>query len=259
MKNKRNGTVTIQSAERALDILELLSQTTEALSAIEISKELNINRTTVYGLLNTLMKKDYIRKESSSGKYVVTEKMYALSYAHPYRLPVVRIASPYIIELSKRYSITVHLGILSVKNEVLLVKAQFPPDLEGVRSGNSFPLYATGSGKVMLAYLSSKKRESVMNEIELYPYTKATITDKDVLLKELDLIRHRGYGTDKGEYLENTYCIAFPIFNSQKEITATLSLSGTREKIENHFDDIVPDGMQCSKYCSMELGWNPGE
>ncbi len=247
----------IQSVERALNVLELLSESTSSLSVLDISNKLNINRTTIHGLINTLILMDYIRKDDSTGKYTITEKMYSLSYSHPYRLPVVRYASPYIMELSNKYNTMVHVGVLSSENEVLLVKAEFPKDMTGIRSGNQFPLHASGSGKVMLAFMPEQKRDKILKEIVLYPYTRVTITDKGLLLKKLDEIRNNGYGRDEGELFDNTHCISFPIFNSKKEIVATISLSGTKEIIEGNLEQIILDGLQSSKYISRELGWSP--
>ena len=69
----------IQSVQRALTILELLSGSSIPMSVIEIGKKLDINRNTVHSLINTLMMEKYVVKDEVSGKYRVSEKLYALS------------------------------------------------------------------------------------------------------------------------------------------------------------------------------------
>ena len=254
-KQKEGGH--IQSVERALNILELLCQTQDPMGVAEISEALNINRTTVYGLLNTLLNKDYLVKSSVGSKYVVSGKLYNLSYSYPNRLPVVHYASRYMIDLANKYNVTVHLGTFGVKNDILLVKAQFPKNIQNIRSGNLFPIYASGMGKVMLAFLPENKRKDIIEKLDLKSYTKNTIIDKERLQEEIEQIRGQGYSRDQGEYMDNTSCVAFPIFDSKNSITAALSLSSTPDVIEPQLKEMIPDGLQCSKSCSMDLGWNP--
>lgn len=246
----------VQSVERALSILELLCKSQSPLGASEISEKLNINRTTVYGLINSLIKKDYVVVSEVNGKFTITGKMYGLSYLYPNRLPVVRCASSYMLELAEKFNTTIHLGTLSIRNDVLLVKAQFPKNIQNVHSGSHFPLHATGLGKVLMAFLPEEKKNTVIEECNLKQLTSRTITDREVLRKELEEIVERGYGRDLEEYLEGTSCAAFPIFNERHEIVAAMSVSGATDIIEGQISQIISEGLRCSKQCSSEMGWS---
>lgn len=243
----------IQSVERALSLLELLSSTNESLSASEIAEELNMKRTTVYGLLTTLIQKDYVVAENS--EYQISGKLYNLSYKFPIRFPVTQIAYKYMLELSQAYDLTAHLGILDIKDRVLMVKAAFPRT-DAAHTGISFPLHATSIGKVLLAYQLPKKREELLRGMVLLPYTNNTIRDIDTLTRELDTIFNRGYGYDDGEYMENTFCVAVPIFNERNQIVAAMSVSGEPHSIHPMLTEVLPKLLQCGKNCSMEMGWD---
>jgi len=245
----------IQSVERALGILEYLSKIQTPVGVAEIGDELGINRTTVYGLLNTLMASDYVVRSQIGGKYTISGKMYSLSYSYPNRLPVVRFATRYMQELADRYDVTAHLGTLSIRNDILLVNAQFPKNIQNIRSGSTFPLHASSMGKVILSYMPEEKREEMLENCDMRPYTRHTITDKDILRKEISVIRRQGYGRDVEEYLDGTSCVAFPIFNDKDEIVAAMSVSGTLEQINTQIDTMITDGLRCSKQCSAEMGW----
>lgn len=247
--------INIQSVERALNILEFLSKMQNPVGVAEISEALGINRTTIYGLLNTLITSDYVIRSEVNGKYTISGKMYSLSYTYPNRLPVVRFAMRYMQELANRYDITVHLGALSIRNDVLLVNAQFPSNMQNIRSGSIFPLHASSMGKVILSYLSEEKREALLEACDMRAYTRYTITDRDALRSELSAIREQGYGRDMEEYIDGTSCVAFPIFNDKDEIVAAMSVSGTLEQIDSRLDAIITDGLRCSKQCSAEMGW----
>lgn len=250
MAEKKNP---IQAVERAFKILELLSASQSAMSAIEISQELDLKRTTVYGLLESLMQLQYVVKNDN--KYTVSGKLYSISYMYPNRFRVAQLAVGYMGELSQKYDCTVHLGILGMQNKVLLIKAAFPRNIEHIHSGSTFPLHASGVGKVLLAYQQEDKRKEILRSVELVRYTASTITDRDVLEKELETIRIQGYGEDRGELFENTFCVAVPIFDDKNTIVAAMSLSSDKDSISNSYEKLIPDVLHCSKCCSMDLGW----
>ncbi len=254
-KESENQVNNIQSVERALNILELLSKTQLPMGAIEISQELGINRTTVYGLMNTLINMDYVVRSEVGSKYTISGRMYSLSYSYPNRLPVVQYAQRYMQELSDTYNTTIHLGTLTIRHDVLLINARFPKNIQNIRSGSSFPLHASGMGKVLLAFSSPEKREDMIARCDFQAFTRKTIVDRDVMEKEMQEIREQGYGCDEEEYMEGTACIAFPIFNSRDDITAAMSVSGTCDQINGQREQIIRDGLRCSKQCSSEMGW----
>lgn len=251
MTDKKNP---IQSVERAFRILELLSSSRSAVSAIEISQELNLKRTTVYGLLESLIQMQYVIR--TGNKYTISGKLYSLSYTYPNRFRVAQLAVNYMNDLSQKYNCTAHLGILSMRNEVLLIKAAFPKNIEHIHSGSSFPLHASGIGKVLLAYQQKENRERLLDLLTLQSYTTSTITERGVLEEELERIRRNGYGQDEGEFFDNTSCVAVPIFDDKNAIVAAMSLSSDRASIRSSFERLLPDALQSGKHCSMDLGWS---
>lgn len=253
MSEKERGTV--QSVERAFSIVELLCASYEPLSAIEISDALNLKRTTVYGLLDTLLQMAYVVKDDR--RYAISGKLYSLSYKYPNRFRVTQAAAKYMVSVSDRFGCTAHLGRLGVDHTVLLIKAVFPSRQTEITSGSPFPLYCSAMGKLLLAYQPQEIRDSVLKEIEPKQLTPTTIVDKALLGKELDNIKTRGYSLDQGEMLDNTYCLSVPIFDNQGLVHTAMSFSTTKENMASIIDELVPIAVQSGKECSMEMGWNP--
>lgn len=254
-ESKSESSINIQSVDRALNILEYLSRAKTPVSVQEISDAIGIKRTTAYGLLNTLIKTEYAVK-SESGKYTVSGKMYSLSYSYPARIPIVRYVKKYMVELSEKFQETVHLGMLSIRNNIMLLKAQIPNNSFDVECGSFFPLYASGLGKVILAFLDSDRQKELIDGMgELKKYTGNTITEKETLISELERIREQGYAFDNEEYLEGTMCVAFPLFDDRNNIVAAMSVSGITENIRPKLEEIITNGLRCSKQCSKEMGW----
>ncbi|MHC1719827.1 MAG: IclR family transcriptional regulator [Clostridiaceae bacterium] len=249
----------IQSVERALEILNLLSASYESLSAIEIGKSLGINRVTAYGLLTTLTDKGYVVKNADTGKYSIGLKLFEIGSAYARKMPLSKVAAPYMSKISDDLGISVHLGILSDDAKVTLIKAFVPLRNEVLNQGVSIPVYASGMGKILLAHLTDDEVHKAISSQGMQKYTSTTIASEDELFKELKKIRQQGYSLDNGEYFDNTYCIAFPIRDGNSQVIASISISGSKEEIENNKDKIILDGLQASKYISVELGWNPSK
>ena len=247
--------VTIQSVERAMAILELLCRSQKPLSVAEISEAVGLKRTTVYGLLNTLIELDYVADSDMNNRYEITSKMYRLSLSYPERIPVVRYARNYMLQLSERFDSVVHLGILNQSNDVMLIYAQMPISTQNARSGSLFPLHATGLGKTLLAFLPEEKADRIIENLDFQPFTRYTITDPDALRNELAQIRAQGYARDNSEYIEQSACVAFPIFGADGSVSAALSITSMPEFIGQNFEEIVAHGLAASKNCSIDMGW----
>lgn len=247
--------VPIQSVARALGILEVVCNSNQPMSVQEISAALGLSRTTAHGLVNTLVACKYLEKEPLTRKYMPTSKMYGMSCAYPHKLKVMQTANPYLRALLTRYRQTIHLGVMSTNDDILLLKAYFPERVPNLTRVFNLPMHATGIGKTMLAFLPEARREAILEKIELTPYTKNTITDKAKLREEIAAIRQMGYGFDTAEYLDNTFCVGFPIFNERDEAIASFSISGQQKDIEPMFAEIIPESLQVSKTCSSEMGW----
>ena len=257
-QNKPDRSYTIQSVERALDILVLLCNSNVPLSAKEIADALKMKRSTVNGLMNTLIKKKYIKKNATRGKYEESIKLFALSQKYLNKLPVLQQCDKYWENnVGKQLNVSINLGLYDEMDQVLTIRIYEERRNVIFRSYTSLPMYCTGIGKCLLAYFPEKTAENIISNMSMYAYTDNTITNCDALYKELEMIRQRGYALDKGEWMENTYCIAFPIFDFTNNIIASYSIADSKETIERQRDILIRTGLQASKHCSIDLGWEP--
>ena len=68
----------VQSIDRALSILEVLSDYSEGLGVTEISEKVDLHKSTVYRLLATLIYKGYVVQDLETNKYGITLKLFEL-------------------------------------------------------------------------------------------------------------------------------------------------------------------------------------
>ena len=145
--------VLVQSVARALEILELFRQRKE-LGISEISSAMGLSKSTVYGLVNTLVTFGYLEQISENRKYKLGIHLFELGSAVVERLDLRQEARRYCEELSKRYGQTVHLAT-HWEGEVIYVDKFDMPDfiITYSQAGKRAPMSCTGVGKAMLAFL----------------------------------------------------------------------------------------------------------
>nr|WP_244549001.1 IclR family transcriptional regulator C-terminal domain-containing protein [Bradyrhizobium canariense] len=91
--------------------------------------------------------------------------------------------------------------------------------------GSRLPAHLASLGRVMLASLSKDKRAAYLQSVELMPVTARTVTDPDVLDKQLDLVEAQGYAWIDGE-LDPAICgIAVPLRDHAGRVVAAISIN----------------------------------
>ncbi len=92
------------------------------------------------------------------------------------------------------------------------------------------PAHCIASGKVLLAYLPLGMLNEILDRKPLEASTEKTITNKGILLKQLETIRLQGYATEFEEYEQGVCCVAAPIRRFDGQIAAALSITSLANK-----------------------------
>jgi len=245
----------VKSIFRAIKILELLGGSPEA-TVTAISKTLGVPKSTTHEILATLEQENILSKDQHN-RYRLGIKLFELgSLAQP-NLELRRLAYPFLQELNVTFDETVHLTILD-RYEVLYVdtlestKSLRPHAILGVRA----PLYCTGVGKAILAFLLSDEIEQYLATHELRARTAHTILDQHVLREELGLTFRRGYSIDNMESEEWLRCVGAPIRNHTGKVFASISLSGPSQRVtRDKVPEIAREVMRQAQNISKQLGY----
>jgi len=248
----------IQSIDRALQVLELFSLEKPEWGVTEISKTLNIYKSNVHNILTTLVERGFVIKDSKTDKYKLSIKFFELGSVVIKNLNLRKIAHPYMEKLLKEFNETVHLGIL-VEEEILSIEQEESGQSLSPRIfiGKRAPLYCTGVGKAIMAYLSKDKVSAIVEGKGLKKYTENTITNKEELEKEFLKIRKQGYSVDNMEHEEGVRCVAGPIRDYTGKVSASLSVSGPAFRIsENNIPNIAKKVKEYCDCISEEMGYN---
>ncbi|WP_439532163.1 IclR family transcriptional regulator, partial [Polymorphobacter sp.] len=133
---------------RGLDLLEAVVERPASLS--DLSKRLNINRSTIHRLASALVDRGYMKLVSGEG-YMLGARLLELGHAARQQISLPRVARPYLERLCEATNDAVHLGVLYNDKALYLDKLSGGRRIEiGSRVGERHPLSSTGLGKSLL-------------------------------------------------------------------------------------------------------------
>jgi DNA-binding IclR family transcriptional regulator len=195
-----------------------------------------MHKSTVYRFLNSLKKLGYVFQNSSNEKYSLTLKLFELGSLVLGRMELWEQAHPILEQLAEQTHETIHLAILDDGKLVYLGKIESTQALRvsmASRIGQSAPMYCTGVGKLLLAYLPPEKVEQILSQEKMQRFTDHTITDRSQLTNELERIRQNSYAFDDEEHEVGVRCVAAPVRNNQGVVVAALSISIPTVRLPN--------------------------
>jgi DNA-binding IclR family transcriptional regulator len=245
------------AVERALAILEAVAQQPEGLSNAEISRKLQIPKSSASYILRTLVKQAYLNRDSETGKYRVGLKILSLSRGALSGLDVREVALPIMRHLTEKTGLTCHLAILDGPEAVYIEKVEAPGFIRmDTWVGRRMRVHATSVGKALVAYIPIQKLEKMVAEAGMEKRTSKTITTLPRLLKELEKVRAQGYAVDDEENNMGARCLGAPVFKQSGGIEASLGLSGTINQVNAHTMPRIVEALKdAARHVSMQLGY----
>ncbi|MGC8716875.1 MAG: IclR family transcriptional regulator [bacterium] len=222
----------VPGLERGLRIIELLEKERDGLSFGELLDKTGIPRPSLARILNILEAYNFIRN-SSDGRYRLGYRLLSLGYRVYSQLDLVSEAKPFLVKLVKLTGETAELTVFD-RGEILYIdKIDSPEPIRLVaRIGSRYKtLHCTAIGKVYLAYMGENFLESYLFNIGLPSFTEKTITSEEVLRRELEEIRSKGYAFDDEEVRIGVRRIASPVFGSFKGLVAVIGIAGPTFRI----------------------------
>ena len=113
----------IQVSERIFKTIEYLAQYSP-MGLLELSKGLNLNKTTVHRILNSLICMDYVKQDPETLKYRLSFKFCKISNQILSQNNIIDLARPYIKALAEKTGETVHLVEIDGCNAVYIDKVE---------------------------------------------------------------------------------------------------------------------------------------
>ncbi|MEW9108071.1 MAG: IclR family transcriptional regulator [Cytobacillus gottheilii] len=248
----------VQSLERALTLLNVLSEYPNGIQITRLAEQVGLSKSTVHRLLSTLIDMNYVSKDTETDKYKIGFQIIYISRNVLNNIELIPISKPFLKKLSSDVNETIHLCMEDKGEVVYIDKIESNQTIRMYsRIGSRAPMYCTGVGKVLLSGKDQEQFEEIAAKTDFITRTENTIRSRDELKREVETIRAQGYALDNIENEEGIRCIAAPIYDYTGKIIASFSISGPSSRITmQRIDDELQNKVQeTSRNISKQLGY----
>lgn len=241
----------LTSAQRVLSILGVFDTENLALSLSEISRRTGLTLSTTHRLVNELRCWGALSRHSD-GKYSIGLRILELGTLAPQGGQLREIALPFLHDLQHATHANIHLGVPD-GHDVIYVESLRARDTVPVpsRLGGRWPMHATGTGLVLLAYSSQEFQEEVLAS-KLRRYTANTLTEPDALRHFLAEVRKSGVAIVEGQLTHDVMAVAVPIRGPRDRVVAAVGITVPSGSTSPH--SLVPALAATSRRISRALG-----
>ena len=220
-----------QSIRRAVAMLEAFTDERPSWSVSDLAEMIHLNRTTAYRLLTALEQAQYVRRDPATDHYRLGSGLIALGGRAQRANPARAVALPELEALALESGETATLEILSGSEMVII--EEIPGEHVTNAShhiGSRWPVYATSTGKAILANLSPDESRPVLAQ-PIRPLTAKTVSSAKRLRDCLAEIRQQGYAVADEELELGFVAIGAALLDAEGRPVAAISLGGTRARL----------------------------
>lgn len=222
-----------QTVVRAFELLAAYSNGDKELGVRELSRRMNLPKSTVFRLIASLQSVGALEKNPATDKYYLGLRLFELGSLVAMQRGFQERVHGRLESLVARSGETAHLAVFDKEGYAVVVDKVASPRAVTVSGpiGVRRPLYCSAIGKSLIAFLPEPERKHVLNLIFFERRTSHTIVTPDALERELSRVRELGYSVDNEEFEDGLRCLAAPIFNPRREVIAAIGISGPSQRL----------------------------
>ncbi|MCI9889510.1 IclR family transcriptional regulator [Micrococcales bacterium 31B] len=220
----RRGTV--QSIERALEILEVAAHHGGSASLTQLAQDTALPNATLHRLANTLCQLGYLRQDNQR-RYTLGPQLIPLGEAASQQ--VTTWATPSLEAIVAAIGESANLAALDHGNIVYIAQAQSRHAMRMFTEvGRRVSPHCTAVGKAILAHESDEFTLPLVRSMDLVRHTETTLATVPDFLAELERVRERGYALDEGELEVGVRCVAVRVPTPTLKLAVSVSAPAVR-------------------------------
>lgn len=225
----------VPNLDRALQIIEYLSDQTHPHGITDIAAALKMPKNSVFRILTTLHNRGYVTRDSAK-QYALTGRLLSLGYAAVGEGHLVEKSIDVMRHVRDKVDETVFVGIIEGSEGVVLEQVECHQQVKVIVGiGTRFPLHTAAPAKAMLAYMQEPELTALLEILHLTKFTPTTITTLAAFRRELDTVHRLGYAVDNGEHNEGIRCVGAAVLNQSNKPVGAIWVVGPsfRLKVED--------------------------
>lgn len=212
--------------EKALLVLSNFADGNNPIGTVELSERLGLNKTTGNRIMNTLKKHNFLEQNPITKQYGLGPMIAQLGKSIIQSLDgqTTIIAQPYADRLRDQIGETTHLEVLSGNHMYLAYAARGNNPVSVAIDVGDIVYPNTHAGAKCIAAFTDPEEVDKWLKRELPLYNKNSMTDPSKLREKYREYIEMGVSIDDGEYDENIYAVAAPVFNNDCKAIASVVL-----------------------------------
>lgn len=234
----------IQSLSRAFAIIDCFDETQKELTLNQISQKVNLNINTTRGLVQTLLHYNYLSFDKEDRKYrlgsIFIDKIEIARFDYTER--IMDLIHGDLQRIADKYSVSTRFHAVENINITTLIERSPSRSryILTIHLQTDFPLYASASGKLILAHLSKSHRDNILSSTRWEKYGEGTILEREILEAQLEKIAEKGISMETNELGDGYSSLAIPVFKDNK-LVYTLSAVSTTQLINDSYEELVAE------------------
>lgn len=221
----------IQVIERMMSLLDVLAHTNEPATLKVLSQATGLHPSTAHRILAAMIHSRLVER-SDSNNYGLGIRLMELGNIVKSRISIREIALPVMQKLHASIGEVINLGIRDGDEIVYVERTSSGRSLVRVvyLVGGRAPLHLTSLGKLFLATDSVADVRAYAKRTGLPGKTQHSLTQIEVLEKELEKVRRHDIAFDDEEAEIGLKCVASPIRDDEGTVVAGLSISALTDR-----------------------------
>lgn len=248
-----------RSLMRVLRTFSLLSHNAEGMTLSALTAALGTPKSSLLNLLRPLIADSYL--VNVAGRYRLGPSVFRMSAGILSAWNFAKTIRPFMEDLSQRTGETVLLGVLNPEAGVLtyieVIDSPHPIRYQ-IDAGTTRPLYASSTGRLLLAFAEPTWTEQYLKMLAIKSSTAQPIT-KAWLRKQVSTIRERGYEYSLDSYLVGLASVAAPVYDGEGRCIASLSIAGPSDRFRSVLDNLVATVKDVASHASGMVAATEGD
>lgn len=205
----------VKSVGKAFKVLEVFSERERLLSLGEIATRTGIDKSAVQRITYTLQKLGYLDQDPASRRYMLAVRVLDNAFGYLRSHPLIEKAAPILLDLRRTIGERVDLSLLDREALVYVLRLQSKREsfLTAAHVGLRIPLYCAAGGRAVLAQLDEAEAVRILNNAPLRKHTPKTVTDPDLILKEVRKARRQGFAVQVEQWRQGEIALGAAVTN----------------------------------------------
>ena len=223
------GKSRMRGLDRAFEILDFLGQKRAAMRPNEIAAQIGAPRSSVYELVNLMLRNGVLEYRGDDGQVFLGRKLYFLGVAYNQEFDLMRECRSVLEALAEKTRETAQLCVLDGnKYTVAMMKEGVRPFRISSDIGERVPIPWTASGRLLAAPLTDDEIKAFIPR-EDFRLPNGEWLAPQVFIAEVRQAAEAGFFTFRSIVDSFTQCFAVPVMKQNGECLATLCLVTPRE------------------------------